>query len=357
MLRLLTAGESHGVGLTVILEGLPANLEISVEAINQELARRQSGYGRGARQQIEKDQVAILSGIRHGLTLGSPITLFVENRDYKNWREAMSPAPVNERVAEVITKVRPGHADYAGLIKYNQKDIRNILERASARTTAAQVAAGALCKQFLERFKIFIESCIISVEQITVNAKELNDEAKQRIDQAKEAGDSLGGIIQVTVKNPPIGLGSHVQHDRKLDGILAGALMAMQSVKGVEFGLGFEAARLPGSAVHDEIFVDRGVVYRNTNHAGGIEGGMTNGEDIVIRVALKPIPTMLKPLKTVDWTKKKPAEAHYERSDVCVVESAAVVAEALVAFELTKAFLEKFGGDSLEEVQRHFNSL
>lgn len=211
---------------------------------------------------------------------------------------------MNERVTDVVTKVRPGHADYAGLIKYNQKDIRNILERASARTTAAQVAAGAVCKQLLKEFKVTIESLIISVEQIQVNATELNEAAKQRIDQAKETGDSLGGIIQITVKNPPIGLGSHVQHDRKLDGLLAAALMGMQSVKGVEFGFGFEAARLPGSAVHDEIFVDRGAIYRNTNHAGGLEGGMTNGEDIVVRVALKPIPTMVKPLKTVDWTKK-----------------------------------------------------
>lgn len=356
MLRLLTSGESHGIGLTAILEGLPANLEVSAEDINRELSRRQEGYGRGARQLIEKDQATILSGVRHGLTLGTPLTLFVENNDHKNWREAMSPAPVNERVADVVTKIRPGHADYPGLIKYNQKDIRNILERASARTTAAQVAAGAICKKLLAEFKITIESLIVSVAEVSVNATELNEAAKQRIDQAKEAGDSLGGIIQLTVKNPPIGLGSHVQHDRKLDGLLAATLMALQSVKGVEFGLGFETARLPGSAVHDELFVDRGTIYRNTNHAGGIEGGMTNGEDIVIRLALKPIPTMVKPLKTVDWTKKKPADAHYERSDVCVVESAAVVAEALVAIEIARVFLEKFGGDSLEEVRRHFNS-
>ncbi len=235
MLRLLTAGESHGIGLTAILEGLPANLEIFVEEINNDLTRRQQGYGRGARQLIEKDQVTILSGVRHGLTLGSPITLFVENSDHKNWREAMSPAPTNERTIDVVTKIRPGHADYAGLIKYNQNDLRNILERASARTTAVQVAAGAVCKQLLHKFKITIESSIVSVEQIAVNATALNDEAKQRIDQAREAGDSLGGVIQVIVKALPIGLGSHVQHDRKLDGALAAALMSMQSVKGVEF--------------------------------------------------------------------------------------------------------------------------
>lgn len=356
MLRILTAGESHGIGLTAILEGMPANLEISAEEINQELTRRQQGYGRGDRQKIEKDKVSILSGVRHGLTLGSPITLFVENKDYANWQDIMASSPAKSRV-EPVTQLRPGHADFAGVNKYNQKDIRNILERASARTTAVQVAAGAVCRKFLSYFKISIESKIVSVERIEINGKELNAEAKTRIDRAKDEGTSLGGIFEITVKNPPIGLGSHAQFDRKLDGRLAGAVMSLNAVKGVEIGLGFEAAKLAGHLVQDEIFIKGKDFYRKTNHAGGIEGGITNGENIIIRAALKPIPTMTKPLKTVDWHKRKETTAHVERADVCAIESAAVIAEAIVAFEIAAAFLEKFGGDSLEEVRRHFHSL
>jgi chorismate synthase len=356
MLRILTAGESHGLGITAILEGIPANLEISPEEINQELARRQQGYGRGDRQKIENDKVSILSGIRHGLTLGSPITLFIENKDFQNWKQVMSPVPAAEKI-EPVTKLRPGHADFAGVNKYNHKDIRNILERASARSTAAQVAAGAICKKFLAQFKIFIESKIVSVENIEINNSCLNDQAKARIDQAKAEGDSLGGIFEIIVKNPPIGLGSHIQPDLKLDGKLAGALLSLNAIKGVEVGLGFESARLPGSQVQDEMFFEKKSVVHHTNHAGGIEGGISNGEEIILKAAMKPIPTMTKPLKTVDLHNKKETEAHVERSDVCAIESAAVIGEAIVAFEIAKAFLEKFGGDSMEEISRHFHSL
>lgn len=288
MLRLLTAGESHGIGISAILEGLPANLEISAEEINKELFRRQQGYGRGGRQKIETDKVSFLSGVRHGLTLGSPITLFVENKDYQNWQDIMNPAPAKGKI-EPVTQLRPGHADFAGINKYDQKDLRNILERASARATVAQVAVGAVCKKFLNYFKINIESKIVSIERIEVNSRELNIEAKKRIDQAKLDGTSLGGVFEVVIKNVPIGLGSHVQADRKLDGRLAGALMALNAVKGVEIGLGFEAARLPGHLVQDELFIKGKSIYRKTNHAGGIEGGISNGEDIIVRVALKPI--------------------------------------------------------------------
>jgi chorismate synthase len=355
MLRLLTAGESHGVGLTVILEGMPANLEVSLKDINKDLARRQQGYGRGTRQKIEKDEIQILSGIRHGKTLGSPITLYVENKDFKNWQEIMSVEPVKGKV-DAVTQLRPGHADYPGVVKYHQEDIRNILERSSARTTTVQVAAGSVCKQFLNKFKIGITSKIISVEKIQVNDPNLNKQAKARIDQARQNGDSLGGILEIKVTKLPIGLGSHVQNDRKLDGRIAGALMSMQAVKGVEFGLGFEAAKLSGQKVHDELLIKNGVISHKTNNAGGIEGGMSNGEDIVVRIALKPIPTMTNPLPTVDWQKKKETKAHIERSDVCAIESAGVIAEALVAFEISKAILEKFGGDSLEELLKHFRT-
>ncbi len=356
MLRLLTSGESHGIGMTAILEGVPANLELSAEEINQELTRRQQGYGRGGRQKIEKDKVSILSGVRHGLTLGSPITLFIENKDFANWKEIMSSAPTKTKI-EPVTQLRPGHADYAGVNKYNQKDIRNILERASARSTAANVAAGAVCKKLLSYFKVVVESKIVSVERIEINAKELNKEAQKRIDKAREDGDSLGGVFEITVKNAPIGLGSHVQFDQKLDGRLAGALMSLNGIKGVELGIGFEAAKLAGHMVQDEIFIERNHIYRKTNHAGGIEGGISNGENIVLRAAMKPIPTMTRPLKTVDWHKKKEALAFVERSDVCAIEAAAVIGESMVAFEIAKALLEKFGGDSIEEVSRHFHSL
>jgi chorismate synthase len=356
MLRLLTAGESHGPGLTAILEGLPASVPISIKTINEELSRRQQGYGRGGRQQIEKDTVDILSGIRHGLSIGSPIAVFVENKDFENWKLIMSAHPVKEKITPV-TKLRPGHADYAGTAKYGFDDIRPILERSSARTTAVQVAIGSICKQFLSQLKIKVTSKIVSVAEIAVNSAELNAAAKKRIDKAKTEGDSLGGIIELKISGTPIGLGSHVQNDRKLDGRLAGALMGMQAVKGVEIGLGFEAARLVGSKVHDPFDIKSGKIVRTSNNAGGIEGGMSNGEDIVLRIAIKPIPTMINPLPTVDLKTRKKTEAHVERADVCAVESAGVIAESLAAFEIAKAFLEKFGGDSLAEVLAHLKSI
>lgn len=344
MLKLLTAGESHGIGLTAILEGVPAGVKIEKKFIDAELARRQQGYGRGGRQKIEKDVVQILSGIRHGLSLGSPITLFVENKDYKNWEKIMSAEQVKNKSVP-ITKLRPGHADYAGVVKYGFDDLRNVLERSSARMTAAQVAAGAVCKQFLNNFKIKIASKILQIGG--TDSKLL----KQKIDEARKNGDSLGGVVEITISGAPVGLGSYVSPERKLDGRLAGALMSLQSVKGVEIGLGFSAAELSGSQAQDEIFYKNGKIFRKTNNAGGIEGGMSNGEDITIRLAFKPIPTLAQPLKTIDWKTKKPVSAHVERADTCAVEAGAVVAENIAAFVLADAFLEKFGGDSLKEIQ------
>jgi len=345
MLRLLTSGESHGPGLTAVLDGLPAGVPITKKFIDAELARRQQGYGRGGRQKIEKDEVKILSGVRYGMSLGSPVTLFVENKDYANWAETMSAEPVKNKAA-AVTKLRPGHADYAGVVKYGFADLRNVLERSSARMTAAQVAAGAVCKQFLAEFGIKITSKVLQIGG--ADAKQL----KQKIDQARANGDSLGGLVELKLSGVPVGLGSYAQPDRKLDGLLAGALMSLQSVKGVEIGLGFAAAALSGSKVQDEIFYKNGKVFRKTNNAGGIEGGISNGEDIILRLAFKPIPTLARPLKTIDWQTKKPADAHTERADTCAVEAGAVVAENIAAFVIAGAFLEKFGGDSLAEIKR-----
>ena len=351
MLRLLTSGESHGPGLTAILDGFPAGVKLDKKFINAELARRQQGYGRGARQKIEKDEVKILSGIRHGLSLGSPITLFVENKDHKNWTEIMSAEPAKNKTVP-ITKLRPGHADYAGVVKYGFADLRNVLERSSARTTVSQVAAGAACKQFLSEFKIKITSKILQIGSIKNQSLNGVDAAiKKTIDGAREKGDTLGGIVEIIISGAPVGLGSYVQPDRKLDGRLAGALMSLQSVKGVDIGMGFAAATLPGSKVQDEIFYKNGKVFHKTNNAGGIEGGMSNGEDILIRLAFKPIPTLARPLNTIDWKTKKPVLAHVERADVCAVEAGAVIAENIAAFIIMDAFLEKFGGDSLSEIK------
>jgi chorismate synthase len=284
--------------------------------------------------------------------MGSPIAVFVENKDFKNWQLIMAAQPVKEKIA-TVTKLRPGHADYAGTAKYGFDDIRPILERSSARTTAVQVAIGSICKQFLSQLKITVASTIVSVADVAVNGKELNAAAKKKIDKAKAEGDSLGGVVELTISGTPVGLGSHVQNDRKLDSRLAGALMGMQAVKGVEIGLGFASARLAGSKVHDPFDIKSGKIMRTSNHAGGIEGGMSNGEDIVVRIAMKPIPTMTTPLPTVDLKTRKKTEAHIERSDVCAIESAGVIAESLAAFEIASAFLEKFGGDSLPEVLAH----
>jgi chorismate synthase len=339
MFRYLTAGESHGRALMAILEGCPANLLLSEQEINRELERRQQGYGRGGRMKIELDRAEILSGLRNGKTIGSPIGLRIPNRSTEFFEKS-------------FTKLRPGHADLAGVLKYNQKDARNILERASARETAAKVAVGTIAKKLLSQFRINVFSKVLQIGQ-AVEEKEW----KKAIDKAREEGDTLGGIFEVVVTGVPAGLGSHVHWDRRLDGDLARAIMSIPAVKGVEFNNAFHLSTLPGSNVHDEIFYskDKGF-YHKTNNAGGIEGGMTNGEPIVARAAMKPIATMRKPLQSVDLASKKTSEALVERSDVCAVEPAAVIGEAVVAIELAKAFLEKFGGDCVEDIAQSFDN-
>jgi len=389
-MRYLTAGESHGRAITAILEGVPANLAISKEDINLELARRQGGYGRGGRMKIETDRAKVLSGIRGGKTLGSPITLQIENKDWENWQEVLAPfgdsgygqeellIKKEDRIKHVspkVTKPRPGHADLAGSLKYNQADIRNVLERASARETAMRVAVGAVAKRLLREFGIEITGHVLQIGEVGLE-DEVNldfDKLKQRseasslrcvntevtekmraeIDKCKESGDSLGGIFEIRTTVLPVGLGSHVQWDRKLDGRLTQALMSIQAIKGVEVGLGFKAAKSLGSNVHDQIFYNDSF-YRTSNNAGGIEGGMTNGEPIILRAAMKPIPTLYQPLLSVDLETKKEFKASVERSDVTAVPAASVVGEAVVAFELAKAFLEKFGADNLEEIKANY---
>lgn len=384
MLRYLTAGESHGPQLTAIIEGLPAGLMVHAGEINCELARRQKGYGRGGRMKIETDTVEILSGVRWGATLGSPVTLAVRNRDWENWHEKMSPLEQFRDDAIAVTRPRPGHADLTGAMKYNHSDVRNILERSSARETAVRVAVGAMAKQLLSAFGIRVGGYVTVIGGITVSppclpyeelwqiagSSELfccdplfEEPLKKSIDSAKADGDTLGGVIEIQVLGCPPGLGSHVHWDRKLDARLAMALMSIQAIKGVEVGLGFGVAERPGSKVHDEIFHDveqlesgaLSPIYRTTNNAGGIEGGMSNGEPIVLRAAMKPIPTLYKPLRSVDLRTHEPFEAAVERSDTCAVPAALVVAEAVVAMEIASAFLEKFGGDSMVEIQRNFN--
>lgn len=378
MLRYLTAGESHGPELTAIVEGLPSGIPMTEDYINTQLARRQGGYGRGGRMAIEKDTVRITAGVRGGFTTGAPVCLVVKNRDWENWSEIMSPGS-NARLDErVVTKSRPGHADLPGAIKYAHGDVRNILERASARETASRVAACTTGRALLEQLGIHLTAHVISIGGVVADTADLSIEQiknccmasevmcadkkteqkmKEAIDRAKKEGDSLGGVFEIIVTGIPVGLGSHVQYDRKLDGRLAQALMSVQAIKGVEIGLGFRAAELPGSEVHDEIFYDeeRGF-YRQTNRAGGLEGGITNGEALIIRAAMKPIPTLYKPLRSVDLVTKEPYEASVERSDVCAVPAAAVMGEAVVAFEIANAVTEKFGGDSLREIKRNLEA-
>jgi chorismate synthase len=374
MFRFLTAGESHGKALTVIVEGLPAGLPLTEDYIAQDLRRRQGGYGRSQRQQIEEDRAEILSGVRHGLTLGSPISLVIRNRDWPNWQETMQVEPVTE-APERLTRLRPGHADLAGAMKYGLDDVRNVLERASARETAARVAAGTVARRLLEEFGIALHSHTLAIGDVTAPQEGEPDwtaveqspvrcaqsEASQRmvraIDVAREAGDSLGGVFEVWATEVPIGLGSHVQWDRRLDGRLAQAVMGIHAVKGMEIGGGFALARLPGSQAHDVILPadqwgDR-PWQRATNRAGGLEGGMTNGEPITVRAALKPISTLAKPLPSADLDTGEAIEAHYERSDVCVVPATGVIGEAMVAIVLAEAMLEKFGGDHIEETKRN----
>ena len=351
-MRFMTAGESHGPQLTAILEGIPAGVKIDVEAINKDLARRQQGYGRGGRMKIESDKVEITSGIRFGETIGSPITLVVKNRDFENWQGRM--AAFGEPTGEKVTAVRPGHADLNGIIKYKRNDARDILERSSARETTMRVAVGAICKEFLKACNIHVTSKVTNIGGVKNNSESgITEEIKSKIDDAKKKGDTLGGIFEVTIKGVPIGLGSHIQWDRKLDAKIAMAMMSIQAIKGVEIGAGFECANLFGSQVHDEIFYDHdsNKIYRKTNRAGGIEGGMSNGEDIIIRAVMKPIPTLMTPLKTIDIETKQQVLASKERSDTCAVEAAAVVGEAMAAFVIAQAVVEKFGGDNLKSLR------
>jgi chorismate synthase len=378
--RFVTAGESHGRGLVAIVEGVPAGLPISAAQVDHELARRMQGYGRGARMKIEKDRIEWMAGVRSGETLGSPIAMVVPNRDWSNWEDVMAhegtPGEIRRRR---VTRPRPGHADLVGVLKYDRVDARDILERASARETAARVAAGAIARRLLEEFGVEIGSHVVSLGGIAAAAPDplpvpLNAAADQsevrvldptveaeiraRIDRAKKDGDTLGGEIEVVARGLVMGLGSHVSWDRKLDARLGGILMSIPAVKGVEIGLGFETARRPGSAVHDPIDADasaaaRGGFRRRTNNAGGLEGGMTTGEPLVVRVAMKPIATLMSPLQTVDLTSGQTANAQSERSDVTAVPAMGVIAEALVAIVLADAMLEKFGGDSLDEMRRN----
>jgi chorismate synthase len=376
MLRFLTAGESHGELLMGIIEGMPAGLLIRLTDIDRDLARRQGGYGRGGRMKIEKDMVKIYSGVRWGRTIGSPIGLVVRNKDWENWRDKMSPDPMFLNSADAVTRPRPGHADLPGVMKYGSTDIRNILERSSARETAMRVAIGSVAKRLLEEFGIEIVSHVLSIGNVfakvpKASANEIKKRAeaselrctdpeaekrmKRRIDEARAAGDSLGGVFEVLVTNAPIGLGSHVHWDRKIDGRLAAALMSVQAIKGVEVGAGFGAANKPGSQVHDEIFWNKKEgFYHKTNMAGGIEGGTSNGETISLRAAMKPIPTLYKPLRSVDMLNKSPFKASIERSDICAVPAAGVVGEAAVACEIASAMIEKFGGDSIDEMKRNY---
>ena len=344
MLRFLTAGESHGPCLTAIVEGLPAGLPLDGERINQEMARRQEGFGRGGRMKIERDRAEVLSGVRFGQTLGSPITLRVTNADWVNWEAKM--AAFGEPTGPAVTAPRPGHADLGGCQKYERSDVRDILERASARETAARVAVGAVCRQLLA-------ACGIEVASRVVSIGGANEVAEQEalIAAAKAAGDTLGGCFEVTATGLMPGLGSHIQWDRRLDGKIAAAMVSIPAIKGVEFGAGFRCGELPGSQVHDEIFYteERGY-YRQTNRAGGIEGGMTNGEPIVLRAVMKPIPTLTRPLHSVDIQSQQTVLANSERSDVCAVAAAACVAEAMLCFVLAEAILDKFGGDSLSQL-------
>lgn len=350
--RFLTSGESHGICLTGIIDGIPAGFSIDADFINSELKKRQSGYGRGDRMKIESDEVEIKSGVRFGKTTGAPVCLEIRNKDYENWQKTLSTDKLEEIHDEKsFTKPRPGHADFAGSIKYNLKDLRDVLERSSARKTAMDVAIGAVAKQVLKEFDITCSSKILSIGGETDE-----DKIKAKIDNAKEQGDTLGGNFEVTFKNVPIGLGSHVQWDRKIDGLIAQVVMNIPAIKAVEVGLGVEAANVFGSEMHDEIFIENEIYYRKTNNAGGIEGGMTNGEDIIVKATMKPIPTLKKSLSTIDFKDNTQSEAHFERSDTCAVEACAVVTEAMIACVLLDAFMEKFGKDNITEIKHCYEN-
>lgn len=382
-MRYLTAGESHGPQLTTIIEGLPAGMPLTAEEINYDLSRRQKGHGRGRRMQIEKDQVQIGSGIRHGHTLGSPVTLVVENNDWKHWTKIMGIEPIEEEQEEEIkrkiTRPRPGHADLNGGIKYGHRDLRNVLERSSARETTVRVAAGSVAKKLLQLLGIEVASHVLEIGGVRSNVtsyeslnslKEITENSPVRcldpvaekemmkaIDDAKANGDSIGGIVEVIVEGMPPGVGSYVHFDRKLDAKLARAIVSINAFKGVEFGIGFEAARIPGSRVHDEISWNEQDGYvRETNRLGGLEGGMSNGMPIVIRGVMKPIPTLYKPLKSVDIDTKEPFTASVERSDSCAVPAAAVVAECAVAWEIASAIVDQFYADRMDTLIQSIES-
>ncbi len=377
----VTAGESHGKGLVMVISGIPANLPIDPALINLELKRRQSGYGRGGRMKIEKDQIQLVSGIRHGKTLGSPVTLLIENRDWANWESAMAAEPreLDDKEMRRVTRPRPGHADLAGALKYDTYDLRNILERSSARETTARVAVGGLARQLLKMFDIQIASHTLSIGEVRLPPDFIyNFEricsvyedsevrcldpviARRMVDHIKKfhlTGDTVGGCFEVVARGVAPGLGSHTAWDRRLDGKLAQAIMSIHAVKAVEIGAGVRSGSIPGSLLHDEISYDssKKLFYRTTNNAGGIEGGISNGGEIVVRGHVKPIPTLRKPLKSVDVNTKESFEAAYERSDTCVVPAAGVVGEAMTAIILAQLLLEKFGGDSLQETLRNFD--
>ena len=381
--RFLTSGESHGKCLNAIIEGVPAGFRIKASVINEDLARRQAGYGRGGRMKIEHDTVEIKSGVRFGKSTGAPICLEIKNKDFENWQEVMNVEhqdyPTQETLkkieAKAFTKLRPGHADYAGAVKYNFTDLRDVLERSSARKTAIEVAVGSVAKQILKEFGIMGFSHVVQIGNVKLDfypktytlikekaeksdvrcADDLTaDRMRNAIDEAAQAGDTLGGKFEVIFGNLPVGLGSYVHWDRALDGRLAQAVMSIPAVKAVEIGAGVEAASLKGSQMHDEVFVKNKTIYRQTNNAGGLEGGMTNGEALVIRGTMKPIPTMRKALATVDIKDMTPASAHFERSDTCAVPACAVVAEARVAIILVDELLSKIGGDNFVEMKAHY---
>ncbi|MBX7668570.1 chorismate synthase [Staphylococcus aureus] len=376
-MRYLTSGESHGPQLTVIVEGIPANLEIKVEDINKEMFKRQGGYGRGRRMQIEKDTVEIVSGVRNGYTLGSPITMVVTNDDFTHWRKIMGTAPISEEEREnmkrTITKPRPGHADLVGGMKYNHRDLRNVLERSSARETAARVAVGALCKVLLQQLDIDIYSRVVEIggikdkdfydsktfkanldrNDVRVIDDSIAQAMRDKIDEAKNDGDSIGGVVQVVVENMPVGVGSYVHYDRKLDGRIAQGVVSINAFKGVSFGEGFKAAEKPGSEIQDEILYNTELgYYRGSNHLGGLEGGMSNGMPIIVNGVMKPIPTLYKPLNSVDINTKEDFKATIERSDSCAVPAASIVCEHVVAFEIAKALLEEFQSNHIEQLKQ-----
>ncbi|MGH7233228.1 MAG: chorismate synthase [Nitrospiraceae bacterium] len=378
MLRYLNGGESHGKYLLAVLEGVPAGLPLTADIVNQDLVRRQKGYGRGGRMRVEEDRVEFGCGVRKGKTLGNPIGLLISNKDWENWKEVMAVEDGPVPPEKVVTRPRPGHADLVGAIKYGHRDIRNVLEKASARETAIRVAIGGIAKTLLAQFGMRVVSYTTEIggvaappcedpleafkraetSDVRCSDPKVSAQMIERIRTAKHRGDTLGGVFEVVVTNPPIGLGSYAQWDRRLSARLAMAAMSIQAMKGVEIGMGFEAARRFGSEVHDDIYYepDGRHFVRKTNNAGGLEGGITNGEPIVLRIAMKPISTLYSPKQSVDIETKQPFEATVERSDICTVPAAGVVGEAVVAFEMANAMVEKFGGDSVEEMKRNYDA-